>query len=296
MSTIGYGPLWRIDGPPPIAPAYGLLQAASVPGSGVRVVPDTDALNVDRWINGVEVQSYPSDVGRTFDSCPAGSDLDVKAEGDGIELPQFAAFTVYLPEKCSSPYVWDQEAYKARALAVLGAVEGAAVANELLTGSLLPLNPNLSDGQGTFPNGDDLTSVLNGLALLEMEIAASGRAGVIHCSPAAVTFLRDRYAVDNANGLIKTVNGITVIPDFGYAAGATPAGHPAAPSASSEWMYASGPIDIRRSEMFVNPETVAEALDRANNEIVYRAERYYVVDWDTTVQAAVLVDRCQTDC
>jgi hypothetical protein len=56
--------------------------------------------------------------------------------------------------------------------------------------------------------------------------------------------------------------------------------------------------------MFVTPERVDQALERGTggastgrpNTIVYRAERYYLVDWDTQVQAAVLVDLCSTEC
>jgi hypothetical protein len=93
-----------------------------------------------------------------------------------------------------------------------------------------------------------------------------------------------------------------VVPDFGYAPGADPVGHAAA-GATEEWAYATGPIDIRRSEMFTLPERVDQALDRSvgatngsPNTITYRAERYYLPIWDTAVQAAVLIDRCLATC
>jgi hypothetical protein len=300
--SVGYGPLAPIDGPPPAAPLYGLLQAAEAPAAGVRIVPDADDRGIERWLNGVEVHPYPVTQAEVWDACRSGSEGGTKSEGDAVPLPDFGAMTVYLTDQCTAYQVPDDAAFKARAALALAAVEGAAVEREFLTGDTLLLNPHLSDGNGDFPNGDTATSPQNGLALLEAEIARSGKQGLVHVSPQVQTFLRDHLAIDLKNGIWRTANGIVVIPGFGYVDGATPTGH-AAPGATEHWIYATGPIDIRRSEIFVLPETRAEALDRgvgATNDrpnlITYRAERYYLVDWDTDVQAAVLVDRCQTDC
>jgi hypothetical protein len=299
---IGYGPLWRVDGPPPLPPVYGLLQAAERPAAGVRLIPDVDERGVDRWGNGVEVYPYPPDCAEVFDPCAPGTVQEAKGFGSDLEHPQFGAMTVWVPVSCTAQSIGDQEAYKARAVAVLAAVEGAAVARELMTGDKMPLQPNFSDGDGVFPNGDSVTTPQRGLALLEAEIARSCRQGLIHLSPQLATFLRDRWAIDEKDGVLRTANGIVVINDFGYVDGATPNTH-AGPVGDEEWMYATGPIDIRRSEVFVVPENVSEALDRGlgatndrTNEITYRAERLYLADWDTHVQAAVRVDPCRTEC
>lgn len=317
----GFGPLLPIDGPPPIAPLYGLLQAAAAPAGGVRFVVDTESGPTDeetaralgliegmraggeRWLNGVEVYPYPPDLADVHDPCAAGSIQQPKGHGSDLKHPQFGAMTIWIAETCTAYNVPSQEEYKARAVAALEAVQSAGVAHELLTGARMPLNPHLSDGNGTFPNGDAATGVGYGLALLEAEIAKSGRQGLIHCSPQVATIARERFALDNKSGVIRTINGIVVIPDFGYVNGASPHGHPAA-TGTKEWMYATGPIDVRRSETFVLPGDVAEAMDRGTggassgrpNSITYLAERYYLADWDTEVQAAVLVDRCQTTC
>jgi hypothetical protein len=210
--------------------------------------------------------------------------------------------TVWLAETCTSFKVWNQAAFIARATLALSAVEGATIAREFMTGSRLPNNHFLQDGAGTFPNGDTVTSVVNGLAILENEIAKSGKFGLIHCTPGAATSMRDRFSIDDRTGVLRTINGNVVIPDAGYVYGTEPQGH-TAPGPTQEWMYATGPIEVRRSSMFTLPETVDEALDRGlgatngkPNSIRYIAERYYLVDWDTEVQAAVLVDRCQTSC
>lgn len=341
MGEIGYGPLERVDGPLPIPPMYGLLSAAEAPAAGIRIVVDTadgafdvnDLSSTDetmdeaiarlqrdgtlppqagreRWIGGVEVYPYPPHTGDEWNTCGVSTlTSGVKSFGDedaGFENPQFEAFTVYVAETCKSYRVWNADDFKARATAVLAAVESSLVGRQLMAGEASPLSPHLNDGFGTFPNGDTATNPNNALAILENEIGLTGRMGVVHCSPGYATALRDRFQVDNRTGVIRTINGTPVIPDYGYAntSNSKPHDH-AAPTDTQEWIYATGPIDIRRSEIFTLPETVEEALDRGatggattgrSNTYTYRAERYYIATWDTVLQAAVLTDRCQTGC
>lgn len=336
MGEIGYGPLERIDGPLPIPPVYGLLQAAAAPAAGVRIVVDTDQGAEDlndlsstdetmdqaiarlkaegiipptagdyRWLNGVEVYPYPPDTPGLYEPC--GSALGTagsKSFGSALQHPKFSALTLYLAETCTSYKVWSQAEFKARAVLALTAVQSFGIALNLLTGQADPLSPYLADGDGAFPNTDVVTNPMNGLALLEQQIALTGKLGLIHCSPQYASALRERFAVDDRGGVIRTINGNVLIPDSGYAAGSTPHGH-AAPTGTQEWIYATGPIDVRLSEIFTLPDKVSEALDRGTsgsattgrpNSITYRAERYSLATWDTELQAAVLVDRCQSGC
>jgi hypothetical protein len=289
----GSGPLWTIDGPPPQAPTYTLLGAA-------RVVPDADAGGVERWGNGVKVYSYPPDIGHVQDACVAGS-TRVKQHGGVIPLPEFGAMTVYLAETCSSFGIFGenlsndeaQARFVARATSALGAVESAAVEREFMAGDVLGLNHYLADGNGTFPAGNTATSVVESFALLEDEIAKSGRKGMIHCSPSMATKAHSQRVVheDDRLNVLCTINGTTVVPGYGYEDNAV---HPigkAAPSAHQGWIYATGPVDVRRTDYEVLPGDLWMALDRAQNEVTYRVERYYLVDWDTAIQAAVLADR-----
>lgn len=307
MTSIGYGPPLRIDGPPPIAPVYGLLSAADAPAAGVRVVPDADSAGIERWINGVSVYPYPSTTGGTWDTCAPASEQDPKDDGEDTEFetPEFAAFTAYVSVTCPSYKVWDQDEYKSRAIAVFSAIESSIVAHEFMSGAKMGSNPHLSDGNGDFPNGDTAVGVTRGIALLEQAIAETGRLGIIHVSPQLLSAFNEPWAFDQKTGVIRTLNGVPVIPDFGYAVGSTPIGHAAAGS-TQEWAYATGPVDVRRSETFVLPDNVSEALDRGPdigsstmgkaNRITYRVERYYLIDWDTALQAAVLIDACKVGC
>jgi hypothetical protein len=345
LGQIGYGPLERIDGPLPVPAPYGLLQAMAAPAAGVRLVvdtPDSDVLGVDlsqteetldeaiarmkreeilpknagdlRWLNGAEVYPYPPGQASSDHACKVGT-VPRKDFGTELQHPEFNAITVYLAESCKSYKVWNQEEFKQRALLALTAVQGTAIERNLLTGEACDAQaPFLADGLGKFPNGSTPTSPMNALAYLEEEIGLSGQLGIIHCSPGFTTTLRQYFQVDNRTGVIRTINGNVIIPGDGYARSSldpdkgvgygSPAGR-AASTGTQEWIYATGPIDIRLSEMFMIPEQVSQALDRGTvagattgrpNTFTYRAERYAMATWDTELQAAVLSDRCQTSC
>jgi hypothetical protein len=272
-----------------------------------------------RWLNGVQLFNYPPGQASTDHACTVGT---VPRKDFGAELynPEFNAITVYTAETCKSYKVWNQEEYKQRAQVALTAVQGTGIERNLLTGEASDgLSPYLADGQGVFPNGDTATSPMNALAYLEEEIGLSGQLGIIHCSPGFTTTLRQYFQVDNRTGVIRTINGNVIIPGDGYARSpvtpppfgrttgrnfGSPLGH-AASTGTQEWIYATGPIDIRLSEMFMIPEEVSQALDRGTvagatsgrpNTFTYRAERYALATWDTQLQAAVLADRCQVNC
>lgn len=303
MSTQIYcGPYSVIDGPPTEPPKYGLLQAASALVPGVRFVNDND-----RWLNGADALPPVEHNGATHSPFDA-SGAPTKEIGDATDSQRFFPLTVYVPDKCSAFRAEDDAEYRARILARLAAVESANVANALLTGDGLPLaSPRLSDGEGAFPVGNTAVSLPVALAQLEGAIARTRRRGVIHMSPIAATilsgsghvFLLDPQGAKEQD-VIFTRQGTLVIPDQGYIEGATPAPspgtHPAA-SANQEWMYSSGFVEVRRTETFIQPPTLAEALDRGltatlgdPNTITYLAERHYLVSWDTEAQAAVLAN------
>lgn len=257
-------------------------------------------------MDGIAVWPYPVDVPTLFDACASGTSAQTKGFGTPITPPEFAAFTIVLPETCTAQQVPDQAEFKARAVRVMAAVESYAVEQALLTGAPFTAGqPYLADANAVILNGGAAVKPNYGIQLLEEQIALTGRLGVIHCSPMLATALMGTgFALSDKSGVIRTINGIIVIPGFGYASGATPV-NGTAPGTTEEWVYATGPVDIRRSEIFTTPDLLSQALDRGEaagattgrpNTVTYRAERYYVVDWDTALQAAVLIDRCSTDC
>lgn len=302
MTQVGCAPTWPIDGPPPSPPWFTLLDAA-------RVLEDVDAAQIERWQNGVKVYPFPPGPAAAWDANAVGSQMVAKGEGTPVELPDFSPLTVYLAESCSTGGIWGgglspeqaQDRFVSRATKALDAVESAALEAEFMGGDALGNNPHLGDGNGDFLNGSAVTSLVNAIALLENAIAATGKAGFIHLSPAAALTASGKHVLwrdDRGPGgapVLRTVNGTVVIPGYGYVGQSKPDGKNA-PTGTQEWIYATGPVEIRRSAPFVLPGTVGEALNRSINKIVYRVERYYVVDWDVQLQAAVLADRCMETC
>lgn len=285
--------LSRIDGPPPVAPLYGLLPSAASVAPGVRIVPDADGRGIERWMNGVVVYPYGTGLSNIHNGWARGSARLKVAAPEQPEWPEFEPMTVYWTGECTAYRTWNQQEYRARLIAEFSAVESASVAREFVRGETLDSQPFLADGNGEFPNGDTATSPRHALALLEEEIALTGKAGVIHISPTVLMALGGIGigTVVSDGGVIRTINGTLIVPDAGYAGGSQPLGH-----ASGEWVYATGPIEIRRSEVFVTPDDVSQALDRVDNNLEYRVERYYLVDWDGLLHAAVNVDICNGEC
>jgi hypothetical protein len=291
--TVGYGPLARIDGPPPLAQEFGLIAAAEGPAAGIRLIPEAD----EHWGNGAEVYPYPTSPGDTYQSCAPASEIVEKDTGGDLPHPKFESITAYVPDSCTSYSIGSDTALIDRAATVLDAVESAIVAHEIKTGLRYRNNPHFSDGNGTFPNANTATGIVDAVGIIEAELGRLRRVGVIHLSPQAAIRLSSTggAALDGSSGVMRTVTGTPVVVDQGYAEKATPYGHPA-PTATQEWIYATGPIDIRRGQVFTTPGTLAEALDRGRNEIVFRAERLFLVIWDTAIQISVLADICSTTC
>ena len=81
------------------------------------------------------------------------------------------------------------------------------------------------------------------------------------------------------------MNGTPIVSGGGYIGAAA---NSQAPAAGQDWMFASGPVEVRLSPMVIT--NLKESLDRSDNTITFRAERWVLVSWDTALQSAVLVD------
>ena len=274
-----------------------------VPGSPDEQVWVPELAGRERWLNGVAVYPYPEEAPSVWDACAAPP--VEKSFGTNAVPPEFNTMTVVQAITCTSQQVPDEAAFRARAVVAITARESFAVAREFMSGANLPSQPYLADGMGTFPNGNVSTRPNHALQILEAEIGLTGSLGVIHCSPMMATaLLGSGFVIQDKTGVIRSINGNVVIPDGGYIGVSTPVGHPA-PGPTEEWAYATGPVDLRRSDIFTTPDNRTEALDRGTphsatngrpNTFTYRAERYYVASWDVVLQAAVLCDRCEVNC
>lgn len=275
MSSITFGPPVMLDGPLPVAPPRSLL---TVPG--VLQNPGDD-----RWMNGVGIWGYPEGEPLLWDPCGTGT-YGTKSAESTWSSPEFGAFVVYLPVTCSAFTVAsDPEGFAQRAEVALDAITSYALEQALSQG-VPPLNisPFLADAAVAFPGGTAALTPAVGLAWLEEAIGATARQGMIHATPAVVASWFDTTGWDPPG--LYTPMGTPVAAGGGYA-GATPAGQ--APAAAGQsWVYATGPV-----RAFVQREVtlnIKDVLDRSDNVVTFRAERYALVEWDTALQAAVLID------
>lgn len=174
----------------------------------------------------------------------------------------------------------------------LAASTSKAMEFEFATGTLIPGNPNLATG-ATVLGGGAAFPVKQAYALLGQYLSntAHGGIGMIH----APTMVVDEWLIEFGGGAIKeqgdrlrSINrGDIIVSGTGYP-GTGPDG--IVPDDPSQvWVYATSPVQYRLGSTYIFPENHAQALNRANNDIEYRAVRQAAVGFDPCRHAAVLV-------
>lgn len=274
MSIQAVGVRLDLDGPRPVAPPHSLL---NTPG----VVVERDA---GRWLNGVNVVGYPDDTPSLWEPCSTGT-FRVKDEGGPRPQATFDPFVVFIPTTCSifGQSADNESGIRAQAEAVLEAVESMGVEQGLVAGVDGSDNPFLADSNLDLLGGGAVSATV-GLSYLENAIGATGRRGMIHATPAIIAaWQQDLLHVD---GALVTVNGTRVVSGDGYI-GVDPTDE-AAPGAGQDYAFATGPVEVRLGPLVITE--LAESLDRSDNTVTFRAERYVLATWDTALQAGVLVD------
>jgi len=270
-----------LDGPIPRPPLYSLVSVATEVTDDLR--------------GGANIVPYPAAMPDAADPCSDGS-TRVKDDPINLTLPEgFPVFTAYLGEMCTSRGIGPWDTWRARANIALTARTSWALERQLVKAQFATA-PNLS-GAGAAPNptlpaGGAAVPVLTALAWAEAAIAATGQEGVIHVPPPVATSLGAVLRDDR--GVLRTASGTPVAVGTGYwfvdsdTSGDAQGGSSAA--AGQSWIYATGRPLYQAGALLNNPETLAEALDRETNDVVYRAERDLWVAWDGQLQAAVLAD------
>jgi hypothetical protein len=255
-----------LNGPRPVAPPHSLLKTPGVVKDGP-----------DRWLNGVNIIGYPEETPLLWEPCSEGT---FREKDEGGDRPQatFDAFVAYLPVTCSTFGAFD---LAEQAEAVLEATVSMAAEEALVAGITGSSNPYFGDANLTVLGGAAV-SAATALAYLENAIGATGRGGMIHAPPAIVSVLDL-----NKNGeRLVTANGTPIISGDGYI-GSDP-DNAGSPAAGQDYMYATGPVEVRLGAVAMTD--MAETLDRSDNSVTFRAERYVLATWDTALQVGALVD------
>jgi hypothetical protein len=272
MSSVAVGRI-RVDGQAPSAPLHRLLSTPGVLLSG------------GRWEGGVDLWGFTTDVPSTWDACSSGTFRE-KDEGERVGFESFDSFVIYVAQVCSTfGTSADLQGFARRADAVLEATSSFAVERALAQGIDGLANKYLGDS--------DLTSLATnvspavGLSYLENAIGATGRQGMIHLTPAVAAQL-DSNLSDNGSGALVTLAGNPVVIGGGYIG--TDPDDEGSPDPTHDWIFATGPVQARVSEILAGPDEVSGMVDPETNEVIYRAEKLANVAWDGALQVGVLVD------
>lgn len=289
MSTFtGIGPALDIDGPLPVAPEHSLLETrVRTPDNGLRsVVVERDATRV---FNGVNVWGYPTGCSELWEPCLDGT-FRLKSEESEQPTPRFDAYVVYKPIMCSGIGFDNVQADELnnRISRVVEATESASVEKALIEGVDGSSNPFIGDSnvQDLTPTPGTAVSAGVALSILEEAVGATCRDGMIGATPATIAALQAFPVGDISDRRLITANGTAVYSSDGLIGISTP--DLAATSGTEAWMVAHGPVNVYLGPIVTF--SVRDSLDRSDNLLVFRAERYVLSVWDTALQAAVLVD------
>lgn len=280
------GPGYLVTAPAPSPPRYTLLNA-------VTVIDEAD----DHWMLGAQALNYPCGLPQPYDGL--NQTAQSKPTAASFANNDYDVITLTYTVSCTSRgLVFDE--FLQRAQTAFQARESAGLERAFWLGlkDETPTNldtPFIADTDATVLNSGTKTSVANALALLEDSIAAEGQAGMIHmpAALAAVGGFNLNQEGSGTNARLVTKLGTVVVPGAGYPGTGKDV---TAITGTSQWAFATGAIEVRRSPLLSTPTDPREALNRSTNTYTVTLERMYLVTWDTCIHSAVLVDRCQATC
>lgn len=158
------------------------------------------------------------------------------------------------------------------------------------------VNPSLAFGNsecGSTPI--DLTAsagpvgVVGSMAVLESALGdCAPGTGVIHANFGLASYLAANFLINQQGDQWYTVTGQRLAIGAGYP-GTGPENIPASPGTT--WIFATGPVIVYRSEVFLTPERYKEAFNAKLNSVQVYAERVYAVGW-TCCLFAIQVSLC----
>ncbi|NDL58635.1 cupin [Phytoactinopolyspora mesophila] len=282
-----------VDGPVSTPLPFGLLSVATV----VDVDDVHEMLGVS-WMDTTCGQAFTWDDECIGDESPVYPESPESPESPGAPESPFDtakqfnrpsdrsadAINVYYGHECSTMGESFNEARSAaRQGLLLGeqrALEEAVLVDILATGG---------DGQipvhDLTPAGDAPLGVVQALAYLENQLAIDfGGTGVIHVPPGLSAFF-SRFHLAHREGQRKiTEMGHRVAFGAGYgSANIGPDGQPAPPGQA--WIYATGPMIVRREPASLVPDDDSAAIDIRTNARMVLAERSFVVQVACVVEA-----------
>lgn len=269
----------NVQAPPARPPAYGLIAAA----------PPLDS--TDRWEQGwaFEPEGCATGLqGKLPITCQGSTDAVAGSSADAVEGDPI---WIWGADRCTT--LQRSRDNEGRARRQLAAIESYELADELWNGTVSD-----PDGlanrwlAGPAVDSDTLTSggvtpvaalgcVTQGLAEL-----LRGAPGMVHTTPQLLQHLVADSIVTRQGNLWMTAMGHVVVADAGYSG----AGPDATPAGSTQWIYGTPMLRIRRG-----PVELTDTIDRTVNTRLVVAGRLAGIQWDNEcahVAAEVAIPIC----
>lgn len=266
-----------VPGPKHIPNRYGLL-----------TVTDPITPEDGHWEGGITWdENLCSEIFTTVGFCPIPETGSVPKNADRSDIICCAdPFIVYGSYDCPPVGRSSEEAFSI-AKRRLAMREERAVEYTFWTGTTdggTTVNPSLAFGNDTCGSAPiDLTpltgpvGVTASIAVLESALGdCAPGTGVIHANFGLASFLAASYLIYQSGDAWYTVTGQRLAIGAGYP-GTGPGNIPASPGAT--WVFATGPVVVFRSEVFLTPERYQDAVNLTLNNVTVYAEKVYAVGW-----------------
>jgi len=266
-----------VPSPPATAPPHSLVRAADTSRDG-----DPD------WEKGLQyVPEAPGGYvasGSVF--CAPGDEVEhLRPISDTVD---YQPWEVQFHDPCETTFGYVPDDVTARMRRIADATESYAIARELWTGEVAREFglPNAYLGKGaTVVGGGAPLSPKRGIGLLEAAVgdALMGQQATLHVSRAARPYF---YELVKVGQLLYTNLDNLIVADAGYD-GSPPDGEAAAADVS--WIYATGPVVVRRTPLLMFSTENAEVIDTEMNRRIRTASKLVAATFDPAVLFAVPV-------
>lgn len=226
---------------------------------------------------------------RAASGCSA-QELDHTREA--VPTVGYMPWELLVEDPCDRLWQYDRAEVTGRLRRAVAAVESFAIARELWTGELAKLDAaeapdgdmagNLYLGKAPEVVSAEPVSPKRGLGLLEQAAgeALTGGQAFLHVPRLARPYLPELVKTGD---LLTTNIGNMIVADAGYPNQA-PDGEDA-PEAGVAWVYATGPVVVRRSPIQDDAED-AQIIDTETNRILRRAWRRVAATFDSAAHFA----------
>lgn len=266
------------------------VTAAAPPHSLVRSAVTTRDGDPN-WTRGMHYVPELCGGYRAISDCTA-EEVDHDAAAGPSTPVLYRPWDLQVQDPCGSTFGYREEEVTDRLRRAADGIESYAIARELWTGELTQqetaalggdAESNLYLTKAPTVLGAGPVSPKRGLGMLEAAVgdAFSGQQAFIHVGREAQPHLPDLLKTGQ---LLYTRIDNVVVADAGYT-GEPPDGTAAAANVS--WLYATGPVIVRRSPLVVDPADGAQVIDVRTNTIRRTAAKRVAATFDDCAYFAV---------